>query len=101
SSRWFLMRTIESFNGQRFRADQGTFITWYSANAFGGTNFSSTPVGAISYTDEPGGVPPDVERNDINSFYSLWENGHRFVVCAWKSRNTHFHQPVGDPFVKR
>jgi hypothetical protein len=45
NSSWYLMQTIESFNGQR-QTGQGNFTEWFSSNAFGGTNYSNTPVGA-------------------------------------------------------
>ena len=52
NSGWWLVATIESFNGQ-WTPGQGNFVLWYSPNAFGGTNYSNTPIGAVSHTDEP------------------------------------------------
>jgi len=97
-SKWYLIQTIESFNGQRFRTDYGTFVEWYSANAFGGTNFSGTPVGAVSNTDEPGdGIG---SWNDPAVLFGLWEAGKNFGACAWISRRTGHYQAVGDPLIK-
>ena len=106
SSSWYIMTTEESFNGLRFGEisplSQGTFIGWFSDKAFGGTNFSNTPVGAIAYTDEPGR-----DRNDTMIFYGYWASGRLFSSAAWASRGglsapmfPHF-QAVGDPFVRR
>ena len=55
NSGWWVIETIESYNGQRSYAGLGgLFLRWFSGNAFGGTNYSSTPVGAVSHVDEPG-----------------------------------------------
>lgn len=54
SSSWYIMMTSESLNGWRYPEAnvQGSFIHWFSATAFGGTDFSNTPVGAVTHTDE-------------------------------------------------
>ena len=51
-SGWFVMATIESFNGRRNTqaTGQGSFIHWFSRTAFGGSNYSNTPVGAVTYS---------------------------------------------------
>ena len=56
SSGWWIIETIESFNGLRRNSDsgQGFFLQWFSQNAFGGSNYSNTPVGAVSHVYEPG-----------------------------------------------
>jgi len=94
NSSWYLIRTVESFNGQR-SVFQGNFIDWFSSNAFGGTAYSNTPVGAVTHTDEPflGGVTSGL-------FWGLWEKGYTFIECAWYSRNTDRLQAIGDPLVK-
>jgi hypothetical protein len=101
NSGWYLIETIESHNGQQY-SDMGNFIYWYSGNAFGGTNYSNTPIGAVSYVDEPGldGV------NDSSAYFGLWANGKNFGICAWNSRKISlFYQPafqaVGDPFITK
>jgi alpha-tubulin suppressor-like RCC1 family protein len=95
NSRWWLIETVESFNGQRFTG-QGNFVEWFSSNAFGGTNYSNTPVGAVSHVEEPslGGV------EDSSTYFGLWGGGKNFAICAWNSRLTPYFQAVGDPFVK-
>jgi alpha-tubulin suppressor-like RCC1 family protein len=96
NSGWWLIETIESFNGMRGGCGQGDFIQWYSSNAFGGTNYSYTPVGAVSHVEEP-----SVGGNENSSIYfGLWGAGRNFAICAWKSRQTPYFQAVGDPFVK-
>ncbi len=76
---------------------QGTFIEWFSASAFGGTSHANTPVGAVTYVDEP-----QLERiNDPSTYFDHWASGKRFSVAAWHSRKTPFFMAVGDPLVTR
>ena len=96
NSNWYVIRTEESDNGQRCQPFCGTFMQWFGANAFGGTNYVNTPVGALTYTDEPGAGGTD---NQI--FFQLWAGGNNFAICAWASRVTTEFQAVGDPFVRR
>jgi len=96
SSRW-IIQTVESYNGQRYATDQGTISDWFSQDAFGGTNYSNTPVGAVSHTDEPG--LPGV--NDPATYFGLWASGKNFAICAWNSRETPDFQAVGDPLVTK
>jgi hypothetical protein len=51
NSRWWIIETIESFNGQR-AIYQGDFVDWFTSNSFGGSNYSATPIGAVSHTEE-------------------------------------------------
>ena len=97
SSGWWIIETIESFNGIRGGYGQGNFTQWFSANAFGGTNYSNTPVGAVSHTEEPslGGV------EDSATYFGLWSAGKYFAISAWNSKQTPYFQAVGDPFVTR
>lgn len=110
NSDWWLMLSVESFNGQRDPArrqggeahafygpmDQGNFIDWFHADAFGGSNYSRTPVGAVCHVEEPttGGV------NDW-SYLAMWQDGFTFAECAWVSRNTGRFMAIGDPLVTR
>ena len=96
NSSWWIIETIESFNGQQAQVSpMGSFVQWFSSNAFGGTNYSNTPVGAVSHTEEPflGGV------NDSATYFGLWAAGKNFAISAWNSRNTPYFQAVGDPLV--
>ncbi len=97
NSGWWIIETVESFNGQRVDPGQGTFMKWCSPNAFGGTNYSNTPVGAVTYVEEPklAGV------NDSTKYFGLWAAGRNFAICAWNSRNTPYFQAVGDPLIIR
>jgi len=99
SSSWYIMMTVESLNGWRYPEanSQGSFIHWFSETAFGGTNFSNTPVGAVTHTDEPNlsGI------NWPDTYFGMWAKGKCFGFCAWRSRNVTRFQAVGDPFVKR
>ena len=96
NSGWWIIETIESFNGQRQQTSpMGNFIQWFSSNAFGGTNYFNTPVGAVSHTEEPNlsGV------NSSATYFNLWASGKTFAICAWNSRNTPFFQAIGDPLI--
>ena len=97
SSRWWIIETVESFNGQRCETGLCNFIRWYSSNVFGGINYSNTPVGAVSYVEEPGldGI------NDAAKYFGLWAQNKNFAICAWNSRNIPYFQVIGDPFTKR
>jgi hypothetical protein len=96
NSGWWIIKTLESYNGQRY-GGQGSFIKWFSSNAFGGTNYSNSPVGACSNVEEP-----NLEGSTtISAYFSLWASGKNFGVCAWNARNTPYFQAVGDPFVAR
>jgi hypothetical protein len=97
NSSWWIIETIESFNGQRADPGQGTFMQWFSSNAFGGYGYSNTPVGAVTHVEEPGlaGV------NDSRVYFHLWAKGRSFGSAAWVSRKTAYFQAVGDPFVAR
>ena len=92
-SNWHLIKTMESYNGQRVTW-QGNFVDWFSANAFGGTNYSNTPVGATTHVEEPytSGVASPLYLVD-------WEKGLLFAECAWDSRNTPYFMAIGDPLV--
>jgi hypothetical protein len=94
-SNWFLIKTIESFNGQ-WTTSQGNFVNWFSAKAFGGTDYSNTPVGATTNVEEPttaGLAGP--------SYLADWEKGMLFAEAAWDSRQTTFFMAIGDPLVTR
>jgi hypothetical protein len=72
---WHPMDTIESYNGQRYQPNQGNFVKWYSSNAFGGINYSNTPIGAVSHVDEP--YAPYVENPQV--YFGLWAAGKNLV----------------------
>jgi hypothetical protein len=98
-SSWWIIQTIESFNGVRDNQNTwlGCFVQWFLPNAFGGTNHSNTPVGAVTHVDEPmfAGV------SDSREYFGLWAKGKTFSSCAWNSRRTPNFQAVGDPLVRR
>jgi hypothetical protein len=95
NSDWFLIETIESLNGQRYQTIQGNFIQWFSAIAFGGTNYSNTPIGAVTHVDEP--LITGDENTQI--YFGFWATGKNFAICAWNARQTPYFQAIGDPFV--
>jgi hypothetical protein len=104
-SSWYLIETIESYNGQLSACYnscdglicQGNFISWYADNAFGGTNHSNTPVGAISTVEEP-----FLGRSGNPAIYfGLWAAEKNLAICAWNSRGSSYMQAVGDPLVRK
>ncbi len=97
NSRWWIIATVESFNGQRGDPGQGTFVKWLSSNAFGGSSYLNKPVGAVSYVEDP--FLTFVENN--STYFGLWAAGKNFGICAWNGRGTPFFQAVGDPLVTR
>jgi hypothetical protein len=98
SSGWYLIETDESFNGHRI-AGQGNYLSWYASNAFGGTHYSNTPIGAVTQTQEPG-----IALNNPYIYFGLWASGKIFASCAWNSfysgNGARYPQMVGDPFTK-
>jgi hypothetical protein len=94
NSSWWIIETVESFNGQR-AGDGGNFLMWFSGNAFGGTNYANTPIGAVTHVEEP--YLPGVENSAV--YFGLWEEEKSFAICAWNARNTPYFQAVGDPLV--
>jgi len=97
NSGWWIIATAESFNGQRLDPGQGTFIKWFSPNAFGGSSYSKTPICGVTHVDEPG--VPGIET--MSTYFGLWAIGKNFGICAWNSRITPYFQAVGDPLIKR
>jgi hypothetical protein len=96
SNKWWIIETFESFNGQRCCLTQGCVKRWFASGAWGGTNYVNTPVGAVSYVQEPS--LPGVNGP---TYMSLWEQGFLFSECAWASNITPCFQAIGDPLVKR
>lgn len=95
-SGWWLIETYESENGVG-NPNSGDYLDWFSSNAFGGTNYVNTPIGAVGHVQEP--TLSNV--NDAARFFGLWGLGKRFPIAAWESRLTIYFQAVGDPFVTR
>jgi hypothetical protein len=100
-SRWWIIETIESRNGQRDNPNtsQSNFLHWFSENAFGGTGYASTPIGAVSYVEEP--TLPGVNKADV--YFGQWATGKCLGTAAWNSwvSDMFYPQVIGDPFVTR
>jgi alpha-tubulin suppressor-like RCC1 family protein len=102
NSGWYIIETGESFNGQR-GTSQGNFLEWYATNAFGGTNYSNTPVGAVSNVQEPQAYG----INNPSLYFGDWAAGRIFAYCAWNSFTSvnqtysQYLQVIGDPFTKQ
>jgi hypothetical protein len=80
-----------------------TPASWFASNAFGGANYSNTPIGAVTTVEEPlpgGKVSPAV-------YYGYWAEGKSFAISAWVAQEQGnglpglYFQAVGDPFVKK
>lgn len=104
NSGWWIVATVESFNGRRDSVfgpggeeHQGDVEQWFAPNAWGGTNYSNTPVGAVSHVEEPGSL------ENGPTYMSLWEEGFLFSECAWASKylNATYLQVIGDPLIKQ
>ena len=96
STNWYLLLTVESYNGQRNNGSQSSFVQWYKSNAFGGAGYSNTPVGSVGHTEEP-----YLDGVSKGSYFVAWEKGLLSSEAAWASRNTNCFMPVGDPWVKK
>jgi hypothetical protein len=94
-SNWYLVKTIESYNGI-VGSNHGNFEQWFVPTTAGGWQYSRTPIGMACHTDEPslGGV-------EGSMYMCNWEAGLLFSECAWSSRRTKYFMAVGDPLVKR
>src|SRR5665811_1656968 len=68
NSGWWIIETVESYNGHRYQDDFGNFTKWFSQNAFGGTNYSNTPIGAVSSVDEP----DTLGASNPQIYFGLW-----------------------------
>jgi alpha-tubulin suppressor-like RCC1 family protein len=103
---WYIMACTDSYDGQRSGGGQSGFLTWFAANAFAGTNFncynySNTPVGAITYVNEPLGM-----QQNTSNYYGNWAAGKSSAISAWSGSLTLYgpciqFQAVGDPFVTK
>lgn len=96
NSDWYIISTIESYNGQRSMSasSQGNYAKWFSTGAFGGTGYEKTPIGACCTVEEPGLA--GVQGTDI---FGSWAGGWCFGDCAWESRNSNYYLILGDPLV--
>lgn len=92
---WYILQSIESFNGQLWSGLQGSYGDWFSRTAFGSTNWEHCPVGAVAHTEEP-------YLSGINTylFQELWARGLPFGDIAWSSVGvTPYMIAIGDPWV--
>ena len=96
NSGWWVIETLESYNGQPCGGGMSDFCMWFSSNAFGGADYSNTPIGAVTHVDEPYSG-----YNDPYHYFGLWEAGKNFGICAWNSARSSRFQAVGDPFVAK
>lgn len=94
-SDWFLIQTVESFNGMR-DTTHGNYISWFSKNAFGGSDYDKTPAAAIAHVDEPG-----VNGLNTSYYFPCWNQGNLFIDCAWFSRASPMMEAIGDPWIRK
>lgn len=93
NNNWYLLLTVDSFNGQR-STYQGNFINWFSSGAFGGTGYNNCPVAAVGNVEEP-----YLGSSCLSGYFNLWQTGYPFIECAWQSFDTPYFVAFGDPFV--
>jgi hypothetical protein len=96
NSNWYVIETAESFNGWRDMTWQGSYVKWFSKNAFGGENYDKTPVGAVAHADEP-----NLLGINSTSYFPCWDQGNLFIDCAWYSRRSGNMMAIGDPWVRK
>ncbi|MFZ5832447.1 MAG: hypothetical protein ACOY3P_20360 [Planctomycetota bacterium] len=94
TSNWYLIQTYESFNGV-LTSSHGTYADWFSATAFGGSDYSNTPVGAAVHTAEPWGATL------FASFFAAWDRGWNFAECFWSAYPHKHMAAIGDPLVRK
>lgn len=103
ASRWWLIQSIESWNGVWVEREplpqdtQGSYQRWFSAPAFGGSGYSATPIGGVEHVSEPTSSGMSLSEY----YFGLWQFGRSLGVASWTSANTHFHAVTGDPLVSR
>jgi hypothetical protein len=92
---WWVAQMVQSYGGiyGNYMPDPTEI---FAATAFGGTNYSNTPVGYVGFTAEPylSGV-------QNRHFPGRWARGWTFAEAAWVGRNTQHFLAVGDPLVTR
>jgi hypothetical protein len=90
------MTTVDSFNGQRVTF-QSSYLTWFASNSFRGTNYSNTPVGAVTTVNEPelSGTA------NTRIYYGDWASGKSFAISAWAAQQSPYFQAIGDPFIRK
>jgi hypothetical protein len=92
-SDWYVMTTYESYNGRLADPGLSCFGRWFASNAFGGTDYSNVPVGAMGNADEEG-VP------GIKSFFALWVQGKNLAISVWNAMGSaHYAVAIGDPLI--
>ena len=101
-SSWYILKTIESYNGRRGTyGDQSNYTDWFNRQAFGQLNgrlnYENTPVGAVCHAGEPGGCC----THNAAVYFGRWNAGKHFVICAWESKNSVDFIAIGDPLVVR
>lgn len=94
NSNWYIIDTLESYNGMRNNGSQSRYIDWFLSNSFGGTNYSATPAGAVVSVAEPYLVGKNSPK-----FFTCWDQGGLFADCAWQSKRSKMTMAVGDPWV--
>jgi hypothetical protein len=91
-----LSKRLSRSMASNMKGGTGNFVQWFSPNAFGGTYYSNTPVGAISTVAEP-----NAEVGNSAIYFGLWVSGKNFAACAWNAAQSDYFQAVGDPFVQQ
>ena len=87
---WWVGATNESYNGV-YGSYMGDPTDYFSANAFGGTNYSNTPICFTVHTAEP-----RVAGCENSSYFDRWARGWSSLEAAWTGQDTHRFLVVTD-----
>jgi len=73
--------SVESFNGM-YGETMGDPTEVFASNAFGGTNYSNTPICFVGSTAEPG-----LGGCEGAAYFDRWARGWSTLESAWAGRN--------------
>jgi hypothetical protein len=76
---WWIGTSVESYNGV-YGDDMGDPTKVFAAMAFGGTNYSNTPICWVGSTAEPGG-----KWSGNSAYFDRWAKGSSPLEAAWSS----------------
>lgn len=92
-SNWYLLTTVESYNGRRGTSFNGIAYC-FKADVFGGSAYQFTPAGFVASTEEQtvNGVP-------YQNLFAHWDRGWGLNEVSWANRTTDHFVVYGYPFV--
>lgn len=103
---WYVLQSFESWNANfgPQRSWQSKYTYWFRANAFGGSAYSRTPVGAMSHVAEP-----YLPSHNTATWATLWHLGKPLGIVTWIAKDwannptggQNHDQTNGDPLVAK